>query len=153
MEKIRGFEIVKDEFRKHKNVEVKLPLRGSKKSAGYDFYSNETVVIHPGEKHVFWTDIKAYMLEGEVLETYVRSSIGIKKGLMLSNNVGIIDQDYYNNEQNDGNIGVCLCNVTENIQTIEIGERIAQGIFKTFLVSDNCNSEEERIGGIGSTNK
>ena len=31
----------------------------------YDFYSNEEVIIHPGETHVFTTDIKAYMQEGE----------------------------------------------------------------------------------------
>jgi len=71
----RGFKIVSDEHRKHKNV--KLPLRGTKDSAGYDF--------------LFWTDIKSYMNTGEVLEVYVRSSIAIKKGLMLCNQVGIID--------------------------------------------------------------
>ena len=44
------------------------------------------------------------MQEGEVLELYVRSSIGIKKNLMLKNLTAIIDSDYYENESNDGNI-------------------------------------------------
>jgi len=86
---IRGFEIVSDEHRKHENVQ--LPLRGSEDSAGYDFYSNETHIIEPGDQKVFWTDIKAYMQKGEVLKIYVRSSIGIKKGLRLANQTGVID--------------------------------------------------------------
>jgi len=151
--KTRGFEIVSDEHRKHPDYDVKLPLRGTKDSAGYDFYSNDTVTIQPGEKFLFWSDIKAYMIRREVLELYVRSSIGIKKGLMLCNTVGIIDQDYHNNIKNDGNIGICLRNISNEPATIEQGERIAQGIFKQFLESDNCNSEEERKGGIGHTNE
>jgi len=33
--KIRGFEVVSDSFRKHKDVEIKLPIRATKTSAGY----------------------------------------------------------------------------------------------------------------------
>jgi dUTP pyrophosphatase len=151
--KTRGFEIVEDNFRKHPDHNVLLPLRGTSKSAGYDFYSNENTTIKPGEKHLFWTDIKSYMMQREVLEIYVRSSIAIKKDLNLCNQVGIIDMDYFSNESNDGNIGICLRNVGINEIKIEKGERIAQGIFKSFLESDNCNSKEERTGGIGHTNK
>jgi len=151
--KIRGFEIVEDEFRKFLKNDVKLPLRGTKHSAGYDFYSNETVIIKSNEKHLFWTDIKSYMLPREDLKIFVRSSIAIKKDLVLCNQTGIIDMDYFSNESNDGNIGICLRNLGKYDVTIEIGERIAQGIFMNFLESDNCNSEEERTGGIGHTNK
>jgi len=152
-QKVRGFEIVEDEFRKHEHHSVLLPLRGTKKSAGYDFYSNENITIQPGGKHLFWTDIKAYMLPREVLSVYVRSSIAIKKNLTLCNQVGIIDMDYFSNESNDGNIGICLRNVGQDGVIIEMGERIAQGIFMRFLESDNCNSDETRTGGIGHTNK
>lgn len=150
--KIRGFEVVNEQFIKNNNVETKLPTRGSEKSAGYDFYSKETVNILPGKSHLFWSDIKAYMLPGEVLEMYVRSSIGIKKDLILKNLVGIIDQDYYENLSNDGNIGIALYNIGGIEQTIEIGDRIAQGIFKRFLEADGIVCEEKRTGGIGSTN-
>jgi len=149
--KIRGFQVVNENFMKN-NVETKLPTRGSEKSAGYDFYSKESVIILPGKSHLFWSDIKAYMLPGEVLEMYVRSSIGIKKDLILKNLVGIIDQDYYENLSNDGNIGIALYNIGDKEQTIENGERIAQGIFKTFLEADGIVSGEKRNGGIGSTN-
>jgi len=59
--------------------------------------------------------------------------------------------DYYNNPDNEGNIGLPLKNTSDKIVTLMQGERIAQGIFEPFLESDNCNTEEERKGGFGST--
>jgi len=151
--KIRGFEVVSDSFRKHKDVEIKLPIRATKISAGYDFSSPISITIQPKSKEVIWTDVKSYMQEGEVLILDVRSSIGIKKGLMLANTIGVVDMDYFSNINNDGNIGICLYNMTDEPVHIEQFERIAQGIFIPFLVSDNGNTDEERTGGIGSTNK
>jgi len=151
--KARGFELVIDNHRKFEDV--KLPLRGSKTSAGYDFYSNnEMVRLKPDEEYIFWTDVKAYMLSDEVLKIYIRSSSAIKHGLVLKNQVGIIDSDYYSNVKNDGNIGICIKN-NANYHYADIfkSDRIAQGIFIKYLESDNCNSIKDRVGGIGSTNK
>jgi dUTP pyrophosphatase len=77
--------------------------------------------------------------------------MGIKKGLSLNNGTGVIDQDYYNNPDNEGNIGVSLKNNTDETIFIERGTNIVQGIFMNYLVADNCNSEDKRVGGIGST--
>ena len=150
----RGFEIIKDEHRKHSDIEIQLPTRGDSRSAGYDFYSNETVVLQPKQSHLFWTDIKSYMLDDEVLSIHVRSSIGTKKDLMLKNTTGIIDSSYYENVSNDGNIGICLVNMGDKIQKIEKGERIAQGIFTKYLIADDdiC-LKLERTGGFGSSGK
>ncbi len=148
--KTRGFEIVKREFVEGGNS-VYMPERGTKTSAGYDFFATEELVIGPKCSHLVWTNIKAYMLPDEVLEIYPRSSIGIKKGLMLKNTVGIVDSDYYSNPKNDGNIGIVLYNFENTTCRIKEGEGIAQGIFKKFLESDNCNTDDERSGGIGST--
>lgn len=150
----RGFEIIKDEHRKHSDIEIQLPTRGDSRSAGYDFYSNETVVLQPKQSHLFWTDVKSYMLDDEVLSIHVRSSIGTKKDLMLKNTTGIIDSSYYGNVSNDGNIGICLVNMGDKIQKIEKGERIAQGIFTKYLITDNdiC-LKLERTGGFGSSGK
>lgn len=152
--KERGFEIIKDEHRKHSDIEIQLPTRGDSRSAGYDFYSNETVVLQPKQSHLFWTDVKSYMLDNEVLSIHVRSSIGTKKDLMLKNTTGIIDSSYYENVSNDGNIGICLVNMGDKIQKIEKGERIAQGIFTKYLITDNdiC-LKLERTGGFGSSGK
>jgi dUTP pyrophosphatase len=148
--KVRGFEIVDHKHKKHKSETI-IPTKGSRYSAGYDFYSNEFVNILPGKIHIFWTDVKAYIMNDEVLQMYVRSSLGIKKGLVLANGTGIIDADYFNNPKNDGNIGVCLRNESDEIQNIKKGEKIAQGIFIKFLLADNIIAENDRLGGIGST--
>jgi len=152
--KQRGFEIVSD---KHLKSEFKvLPKQGSTKSAGYDFYLPENVTLFPRESSgVIFTNVKAYMKEDEVLQLHIRSSIGIKKKIILANVTGIIDSDYYNNPDNDGNIGVVLVNNSNHVQTLEAGDRIMQGIFQKFLPSDNCNAleTEKRTGGYGSTGK
>lgn len=106
---MRKFELVNEEFRKHEDS--KLPLRGTQTSAGYDFYATEDLVIKPQEKIMFWSDVKAQMQEGEVLLGFVRSSMGIKNDLMLSNTVAVIDSDYYNNEKTGGNIGISIRNM------------------------------------------
>lgn len=148
--KTRGFEEVKEKYKEH-DCETIIPTRGSKNSAGYDLYSKEDINIDPGKKYLFWTDIKTYMMPNEVCQIYVRSSIGVKKGLVLCNQVGIIDSDYFENPENDGNIGVCLKNETNVTQTIKKGERIAQAIFMKYQIADNIISEDMRTGGIGST--
>ena len=151
--KNRGFEVVDDKYRKHPKVDIQIPKRGTKNSAGYDICTPVKIVIPAyGVSEAIQTDIKAYMLEDEVLEIYPRSSLGFKKGLMLINTVGIIDSDYYNSS-NDGNIGFKLKNLTDKEVVIEAGEKIMQGVFKKYLKVDNDNVEEIRTGGIGSTDK
>ena len=106
-----------------------------------------------GKSDVIATDVKAYMQEGEVLILHVRSSIGIKRGLTLSNCTGVIDKDFYSNPDNDGNICFVLQNSTDKKQVIEKGERVMQGIFMPFLIADNDEATSERLGGIGSSGK
>ncbi len=146
---MRKFEIAKG----YEDKNVILPKRGSKHSAGYDFYSLEDYTLHPKEVHLFQTGVKARMNEDEVLLLVVRSSIGIKKGLSLANQVGVIDSDYYGNEKNDGHILIALRNESEKDVTINKEERIAQGLFIHYLISDDDKTEEIRTGGIGSTGK
>lgn len=152
--KVRGFEIVEKSHLKNKEIKTKLPTRSDRKSAGYDFYSKETVEIQPGDQYLFWTDIKSYMLNSEFLSIHVRSSIGIKSGLSLANTTGIIDSSYYQNESNDGNIGICLKNNSQYVVAVQEGERIAQGVFSRYLVADHDSViNTYRSGGIGSSGK
>jgi dUTP pyrophosphatase len=149
---IRGFQEVENRFLKGTKLSF-LPEQGTIGSAGYDFKSNDNFNIKPNESVKIYTNIKAYMVMDEVLEVYVRSSIGIKKNLMLSNVTGIIDSTYYQNPKNDGNIIISLYNYGTEIQEIKIGDKIVQGIFKKYLSSDNGNSDVERVSGLGSTGK
>lgn len=144
----RGFKIVKPEMRKSDYVHS--PTRGTTNSAGYDFYANKDYVVAPNEIIKVWTDIKAYMNPNEFLMLDVRSSMGGK--FMLANTIGIIDSDYYENPDNDGNIGIFLKNISNETQHIKRDDKIAQGIFVEYLKVDNDNVRIERKGGFGSTN-
>lgn len=148
----RGFELVKEEARQNKVKCILLPKRSTKFSAGYDFFLPKNVAILPHNTILLWTDVKAYMQEDEVLQLHIRSSIG-KRGIILSNCTGIIDSDYYSNPSNDGNIGIMLRNMGDEIVELMGGEKIMQGIFTKYLIADNDNATEERVGGIGSTGK
>lgn len=148
---IRGFEIVDDMYREHPQSVIRLPERSTKGSAGYDFFAPTLIIIAPGEQVVIPTDIKAYMMEDEVLLFINRSSLGIRRQLILPNSVGVIDSDYYGNSKNDGNIMLCLKNESFKVQIIQPGEKIGQAIFMKYLLADDDNTEATRNGGIGST--
>lgn len=147
----RGFEVVRDDARKFANKEIQLPTRGTSKAAAYDFYANDTYTVEPNKIAKVWTDVKAYMGDNEVLLLDVRSSMGGK--FMLANTIGVIDADYYSNDGNDGNIGVFLLNISDETQTINAGDRVAQGMFFNYLVADNGNTDAVREGGFGSSGK
>lgn len=149
---VRGFKSVVAEHKKNP-IETIMPQQGTRDSAGYDFFVPHDVIVPAHSKLLFWTDVKAYMERGYVLMMFVRSSLGIKKGIQLANIVPIIDKDYESNPDNDGNIGICLYNTTDTDVYIKTGEAVAQGIFLPFGFSDNCNSDKVREGGIGSTSK
>lgn len=151
VEKTRGFEVVSNFARKFLDEEIKLPTRGSSKAMAYDFYSNKTYLVEPNEIAKIWTDVKAYMGDNECLILNVRSSMGGK--FMLANTSGWIDADYYSNENNDGNIGVFLKNISNEPLIINKGDRVAQGAFFNFLVADNGNTDAIRNGGFGSSGK
>jgi len=147
----RGFQIVKD----FANKEIKMPKRGTALSAGYDFFNNsdEDFIVQPGQINTIRTYIKSYMLDDEVLKIYPRSSIGFKFTTVLVNSVGIIDADYYENENNDGEIFIRFINHGNKELVVQPGEALAQGIFQIYLLADGDNfSGELRSGGIGSTN-
>lgn len=101
------------------------------------------------------TGIKASMEEDEVLYLYNRSSNPKKLGLILANGVGVIDADYYNNPDNDGEIMFAFYNILPWNVTIKQGERIGQGVFAKYLrPSVGLRIKDaERGGGFGSTNK
>ena len=83
---------------------------------------------------------------------YVRSSIGIKKNLMLCNGTGVIDSTYYNNPDNEGNIICALYNYGKEEVVIEAGDRVVQAVLMPYYIMDNDTYlNEERIGGIGSS--
>ena len=94
------------------------------------------------------------MNKGEVLMIYIRSSLGFKYNLRLCNGTGIIDSDYYNNQDNEGHIFIKIQNEGKETINLKANDRFAQGIFMKYLtVTDEKQINNIRQGGIGSTNQ
>ena len=145
---MRKFEVVST----YSHLNIAIPKRATESSAGYDLASIEDVTIKPGEIKLVPTGLKAKMAPNEALFVFPRSSLAIKKGLMMPNSVGVIDADYYNNKDNEGHIMVPIINIKDKDVTILKGERIAQGIFMNYLkTEDDLVGNVSRLGGFGSS--
>ena len=153
MEKVRGFEIAKG----WENKGINLPERKTKNSAGYDVEAAEDTIVpafKPGQKPtLIKTGLKAYCQPDEFYMLCNRSSNPGKKGLVMANSVGIIDSDYYENEDNDGHFMFAYYNFFDHDVEIKKGDIIGQAIFMKYLTVDNDNASGIRKGGFGSTNK
>ncbi len=150
---MRKFFQVDKEFMEYEKENAVLPKRATVHSAGYDFVSPIEIEIKPHKSELIWTNVKAQFGEDEVLILAVTSGMG-KRGIMLANNVGIIDSDYFGNQFNDGNIGFRLYNFSDEPYVIKQGEKIGQGLFIKFLkVDDEETVTRKREGGFGSTEK
>lgn len=158
--------------------DAQLPEYQTKNSAGADFFCAEEVTIPSIWTSVFGvlgevvkgnglknvedtfkptlvhTGIKAHMEEDEVLELYNRSSNPKKLGLILANSVGIVDADYADNPDNDGEIMFAYFNFKPWAVTLKVGDRVGQGVFKKVLrpTKGLRVKDAERQGGFGSTN-
>lgn len=155
---MRKFEKVSiDEFSKYYDKklyeEYDLPKRMTAYSAGYDFLAIEGFTIKPGEIKKIPTGYKATFGNDEMLMILVRSSMGFKYNVRMTNQVGIIESDYYNNIDNEGHMFVSLQNEGDRDFVVKKGEGYAQGIFTKFLICDDDITTNERQGGLGSTNK
>ena len=146
---VRGFEIVGA----YEGKGIALPLRGTAASAGYDLSAAEDTVISPGEMAMVPTGVKAYMEPDEVLYIHIRSSLAVKRQLVLMNSVGVVDADYYNNPDNEGHIFIALWNRGKEAVALKAGERLAQGVFMKYLLADGdtAGKGQDRQGGFGST--
>ena len=126
MGKVRGFEVAKG----FEDKNINLPVRKTKKSAGYDMEAAEDCVIPAykfGQKPTLVkTGLKAYMPDDEYLMLCNRSSNPGKKGLILANSVGIVDSDYYGNPDNDGHIMFAFFNIKEEDVVIPTYSRMVR---------------------------
>ena len=150
---MRGFEIAKG----WEDKDINIPKRKTMKSAAYDLEAAEEIVIPSfkiGQKPTLIpTGLKAYMEDDEMLMLFPRSSGPKKQGILFPHSSGIIDADYYGNEDNDGHILVQCINIKDEDVTIKKGEAVAQAIFQKFLITDDDDATGTRKGGFGSTDK
>ena len=97
------------------------------------------------------TGIKCQLEPDSYLELSVRSSSPLKYWLILANGVGIIDADYYNNPDNEGEIFFQVINLSPFPIKLQKGDVIGQGIIKHYLTTEDDEAIGERLGGFGST--
>ena len=131
---------------------IKLPVRATRGSAGYDFSTPFELPIPHGASVKVPTGIRVKIKEGWVLQIFPRSSLGFKYRLQLDNTVGIIDSDYYESD-NEGHIFIKITNdsIPSSFIRINEGDRFAQGIFLPYGITEDDDVDAVRNGGYGST--
>lgn len=97
------------------------------------------------------TGMKCQLDPGTYLELSVRSSCPLKYWLIMGNSVGIIDSDYYNNPDNEGEIFFQIINLFPFPIQLKRGDTIGQGIIKRYETTDDDRAGGPRMGGFGST--
>ena len=160
-EKITFLQFQKDTFAMGTDAQIKLmyesfnlPRRSTARSAGYDVEALFGFCLSPGEEILLPTGFKVEMHDDEKIMFYPRSGHGFKYYIRLANTVGVGDSDYFNNESNEGHYWVKLRNEGTKSLEIKQGDKICQGIFEKYLITDDDSFEgETRTGGFGSTNK
>ena len=135
--------------------EIPLPHFATGGAACMDLCAcmDESITLNAGERHLVPTGIAIARPSAEyVALVFARSGLGIKKGVCLSNGVGVIDSDYR------GEIGVGLVNLGDAPYTVQPGDRIAQlmvvpVVQPTLTVVDTLDETERGAGGFGSTGR
>ena len=134
------------------NEKAIIPTLGSEYAAGSDLYAciDEPVVIAPGETVMIKTGLAMEIPEGYAGLIYARSGLATKRGLAPANKVGVVDSDYR------GEVMVALHNHSNEVQSIEPKERIAQLVVAPFLKVEFEEVEKlddtvRGAGGFGSS--
>ena len=136
---------------------MEMPAYATDGSAAIDLRAaideGTTLVIAPGERALVPTGIAISPETKDVVAIVAaRSGLAIKKGIRLSNGIGVIDADYR------GEVKVALHNHSDSPETVDCGERVAQLAILPFLkadfeLSDELSDTARGAGGFGSTGK
>ena len=134
------------------NEDIKLPERSTRNSSGYDFFAIEDVEVPPykfgDNPFMVATGVKVKTEENEFLMLVNRSSNPKKKKLIMPNSIGVIDADYFENPDNDGEMFFTFYNVSNEPVQIKKGEKLGQGIFMKYLKIDDDTANGERKRGV-----
>lgn len=135
--------------------EIPFPYYASAGAAAMDLHAcvDEPVLLRAGERVMIPTGIAIALPDASyVALVFARSGLGIRKGICLSNGVGVIDSDYR------GEISVGLLNTGAEDYTVAPGERIAQLAVMPVVQAELEQAEEldetdRGTGGFGSTGR
>ena len=139
---------------KRLNDRAKVPSYGTASAAGADLYTDSPIplTVAPGETVMVHTGIAVAVPEGCVGLVFARSGLATKRGLAPANKVGVIDADYR------GELMVSLHNHSEEPQTIDAFERVAQLVIVPFMQeayeeAESLDETARGAGGFGSTGR
>ncbi len=109
-----------------------------------------SVTLQPLERTMVPTGLFMELPQGLEAQIRPRSGLAAKRGLTLLNSPGTIDSDYR------GEIKCIVVNLSNEAQTIEPGERIAQMVIAKFeqiswQAVERLQETERGAGGFGST--
>jgi dUTP pyrophosphatase len=131
-----------------------LPHYATTGSSGMDLraYINETVTLQPLERTLIPTGLFIELPQGYEAQIRPRSGLAIKQGITCLNTPGTIDADYR------GEIKIILINLSNQIQSVQNGDRIAQMVIQkveqvAWELSEAIEETERSAGGFGSTGK
>ena len=136
-------------------TEIPFPYYASAGAAAMDLHAclDEPVLLKAGARCTVPTGIAIALPDaGYVALVFARSGLGIKKGVCLSNGVGVIDSDYR------GEVAVGLLNTGAEDYLIRPGERIAQMAVVPVVQAeleqvDELDDTARGVGGFGSTGR
>jgi len=131
--------------------ELPLPQYQTAGAVAFDLYARENATIAPGETKAVPANVIVCAPEGCMFMVAARSSLAKKKGLMLSNGIGVIDQDFCGPEDE---VHILLYNFKNEPAEIGRGERLGQGIFVKIDKAEWEEVEEmsePTRGGFGTT--
>lgn len=135
-------------------TQIPLPYYATDGAAALDLHAciDEPAVIPGGGQVVIPTGMAVAVPEGYVGILAVRSSMGVRNGVSLSNGIGVIDSDYR------GPLGVGLHNQRSEPYTVQPGDRIAQLLVVPVLrpeieVVDALPETARGANGFGSTGR
>ncbi len=131
-----------------------LPAYATQGSSGLDLRAFVTapVQLAPLERVLIPTGLHIAMPNNWEAQIRPRSGLAIKQGLTCLNTPGTIDADYR------GEIKVILINLSNEIQVIQDGDRIAQIVFQQvekmeWQLVENLETTQRGDGGFGHTGK
>ena len=131
--------------------DVPLPEYQTAGAAGFDIAAAEDVAIEPGQVKLVPTGLVIEVPPGMFLGVFARSSTPLKRGLMVSNGVGVVDSDYCGPSDE---VKIQVVNFTRELVTVKAGDRIAQGIFLAVprvIWQESDLAKSDSRGGFGST--
>ncbi len=131
---------------------VPLPQYQTPGSAGFDLAASADVTIPAGTIALVPTGLVIQVPAGHFLGIFARSSTPLKKGLMVANGVGVIDEDYCGPADE---IRIQVLDFTPGPVEIKRGDRIAQGLFlpvtRVSWQEETGDLREGSRGGFGAT--